>query len=282
MTLSQAIVAARAGRLPRLTPDHMSGSRHPGFYGEPSFWKGGGIARQREHAVNGRYPDGSGTAHSAARLICVEHRTASDFAIVVVGASYGGVEAMERLFADLPAQVPAAILCVLHVGPYPSQLPSILNRHSFLHAHFAREGELIRRGEIYVAPPDHHLLVRRGHLRLSRGPRVNWSRPAIDALFASAAKTYGSSVIGVLLTGRLNDGTAGLYEVKRHGGMTIVQDPSDAMCPGMPASALKHVTVDHCVPLAAMPRILFQVCKDVAARAEEAWRATATGGPSHA
>jgi two-component system, chemotaxis family, protein-glutamate methylesterase/glutaminase len=212
----------------------------------------------------------------------VEQRTASNFAIVVVGASYGGVEAMERLFADLPAQIPAAILCVLHVGPYPSQLPSILNRHSFLHAHFARQSELIRRGEIYVAPPDHHLLVRRGHLRLSRGPRVNWSRPAIDALFASAAKTYGSSVIGVLLTGRLNDGTAGLYEVKRHGGMTIVQDPSDAMCPGMPASALKHVTVDHCVPLAAMPRILFQVCKDVAARAEEAWRATATGGPSHA
>jgi two-component system chemotaxis response regulator CheB len=212
----------------------------------------------------------------------VEQRTASDFAIVVVGASYGGVEAMEKLFADLPAQIPAAILCVLHVGPYPSHFPEILNRCSLLPAHHARHGELIRQGEIYVAPPDHHLLVRRGHLTLSRGPRVNWSRPAIDPLFASAAKTYGSSVVGVLLTGRLNDGTAGLYEVKRRGGMTIVQDPSDATCPGMPASALKHVAVDHCVPLTAMPRILFQLCKDLAVRAKDAWRTTGTGGPSHA
>ena len=189
---------------------------------------------------------------------------------------------MEKLFADLPNQIPAAFLTVLHVGPYPSQLPSILNRHSFLHAHFAKHGELLRPGEIYVAPPDHHLLVRRSHVALSRGPRVNWSRPAIDPLFASAAKTYGSSVVGVLLTGRLNDGTAGLYEVKRHGGITIVQDPSDAMCPSMPASALKHVAVDHCVSIAAMPRILFQVCKDATARAHEVSRATGTGGPSHA
>jgi len=189
---------------------------------------------------------------------------------------------MEKLFADLPSQIPAAVLCVLHVGPYPSQLPSILNRHSFLHAHFARHGELIRPGEIYVAPPDHHLVVRRSHLALSRGPRVNWSRPAIDPLFASAAKAYGSKVIGVLLTGRLNDGTAGLYEVKRHGGITLVQDPSDATCPGMPASALKHVAVDHCATLEAMPRILFHVCKDVAARSEKVSRATGTGGPFHA
>jgi two-component system chemotaxis response regulator CheB len=212
----------------------------------------------------------------------VEQKTASGFAIVVVGASYGGVEAMEKLFVDLPSQTQAAILCVLHVGPYPSQLPSILNRYSFLHAHFAKQGELIRPGEIYVAPPDHHLLVRRSHIALSRGPRVNWTRPAIDPLFASAAKTYGPSVVGVLLTGRLNDGTAGLYEVKRHGGITIVQDPSDAMCPGMPSSALKRVTVDHCVAMADMPRILLQVCKDVAARSKELSRVTGAGGPSHA
>jgi two-component system chemotaxis response regulator CheB len=124
--------------------------------------------------------------------------------------------------------------------------------------------------------------VRPSHVRLSRGPRINWSRPAIDPLFASAAKTYGSRVIGVLLTGRLNDGTAGLYEVKRHGGITIVQDPSDAISPGMPASALKHVAVDHCVALAAMPRILCQVCKDVVAREKEISLATGTGGPFHA
>jgi two-component system chemotaxis response regulator CheB len=212
----------------------------------------------------------------------VEQRTPADFAIVVVGASYGGVEAMEKLFAELPGQIPAAFLAVLHVGPYPSQLPSILNHCSSLHAHSAKHGELIRPGEIYVAPPDHHLLVRRNHLTLSRGPRVNWSRPAIDPLFASAAKTYGSRVIGVVLTGRLDDGTAGLYEVKRHGGITVVQDPSDAISPSMPSSALKHVTVDHCVVLAKMPRILAQLCNHVAARSQEVSRATGTGGPFHA
>ena len=119
---------------------------------------------------------------------------------------------MEKLFADLPARIPAAFLTVLHVGPYPSELPHILNRRSFLPAHHARHGELIRAGEIYVAPPDHHLLVRRSHLVLSRGPRVNWARPAIDPLFRSAASAYGPDAIGVILTGRLNDGTAGLYE----------------------------------------------------------------------
>jgi two-component system, chemotaxis family, protein-glutamate methylesterase/glutaminase len=212
----------------------------------------------------------------------VEQRTASDFAVVVVGASYGGVEAMEKLFGALPSQIPAALLCVLHVGPYPSQLPTILNRHSFLPAHFARHGELIRPGEIYVAPPDHHLLLRRGHVALSRGPRVNWSRPAIDPMFASAAKIYRSSVIGVLLTGRLNDGTAGLYEIKRHGGITMVQDPGEAMRPDMPASALKHVAVDHCTPMADMPRILLQACNDVAARSKELSRVTGMGGLFHA
>lgn len=189
---------------------------------------------------------------------------------------------MERLFADLPAQIPAAVLTVLHVGPYPSQFPQILNRSSFLHAHHARHGEPIRAGEIYVAPPDHHLLVRRSHVVLSRGPRVNWARPAIDPLFRSAAKTYGAGVVGVVLTGRLNDGTAGLYEVKRHGGITIVQDPSDALSPAMPASALKHVEVDHCIPLAGMPRILFQVCKDIASRSNDLSGLAKTGGPSHA
>lgn len=212
-------------------------------------------------------------------LTRVEQRTARDFAIVVVGASYGGIEAMERLFTQLPAHIPAAILCVLHVGPYPSQLPEILNRHSALRAHHARQGELIRPGEIYVAPSDHHLLVRRSHVALSRGPRVNWSRPAIDPLFASAARTYGSNVIGVLLTGRLNDGTAGLYEIKRQGGITIVQDPDDAISRSMPASALKHVRVDHCVPMAEMPCILTQTCNDVVARSRQVARATATGGP---
>jgi two-component system chemotaxis response regulator CheB len=205
-----------------------------------------------------------------------------DFAIVVVGASYGGVEAMQKLFANLPSTIPAAIFTVLHIGPYPSQFPDLLSECSGLPARHARHGEPIRAGNIYVAPPDHHLLVRRSHMVLSRGPRVNWARPAIDPLFRSAAKTYGAEVVGIVLTGRLNDGTAGLYEVKRHGGTTIVQDPSDALCPAMPASALRHVEVDHCIPLASMPRILLQVCKDIASRSKDLSRVAETGGPSHA
>jgi two-component system, chemotaxis family, protein-glutamate methylesterase/glutaminase len=202
-----------------------------------------------------------------------------DFAVVVIGASYGGVEAMEQLFAEIPPHVPAAFLAVLHVGPHPSDFPRILNGRSLLPAHHARQGEVIRPGQIYVAPPDHHLLVRSRHLVLSRGPRVNWTRPAIDPLFRSAAQVYGPGVIGVVLTGRLNDGTAGLYEIGRRGGITIVQDPSDAVCPAMPASAFKHVAVDHCIPLASMPPLLVQVCKEVAARSQTSARMAETGGP---
>jgi two-component system, chemotaxis family, protein-glutamate methylesterase/glutaminase len=209
-------------------------------------------------------------------------RELGDFAVVVIGASYGGVEAMEQLFTEIPPHVPAAFLAVLHVGPHPSEFPHILNRHSLLPAHHARQGELIRAGQIYVAPPDHHLLVRRRHVVLSRGPRVNWTRPAVDPLFRSAAQAYGPGVIGVVLTGRLNDGTAGLYEIKRRGGITIVQDPSDAISPAMPSSALQHVEVDHCVPLASMPGILVQACKEVAACLKMPARLAETGGPPHA
>ena len=204
------------------------------------------------------------------------------FAVVVVGASYGGVEAMQKLFADLPATIPAAIFAVLHVGPHDSQFPELLNNASALPAHHARHGELILPGKIYVAPPDHHLLVRRQHMTLSRGPRENWTRPAIDPLFRSAAKAYGAAAAGVILTGRLNDGTAGLFEIKRKGGITIVQDPSDALCPAMPSSALKHVAVDHCVGLADMSRILFDVSKEIASSSRESLQAAATGGRFHA
>lgn len=189
---------------------------------------------------------------------------------------------MEKLFADLPADIPAAILAVLHIGPHASQFPQILNRSASLPAHHAWHSEPVRAGKIYVAPPNHHLLVRRNYLVLSRGPRVNWARPAVDPLFGSAAKTYGSAVVGIVLTGRLNDGTAGLYEIKRHGGITIVQDPGDALCSAMPASALKHVAVDHCIPLADMPRILFEVCTEIASHPAEVLRVEEAGGPSHA
>jgi two-component system chemotaxis response regulator CheB len=204
------------------------------------------------------------------------------FAVVVVGASCGGVEAMQRLFSGLPATIPAAIFVVLHVGPHASQFPDLLNNCSALPACHARNGEPIRPGTIYVAPPDHHLLIRRHHMMLSRGPRENWARPAIDPLFRTAARTYGPAVAGVILTGRLNDGTAGLFEINRRGGITIVQDPGEALCPAMPSSALKHVAVDHCIGLAEMPRVLFQVAKEITSRLQESSRAAETGGPFHA
>lgn len=145
---------------------------------------------------------------------------------------------------------------VLHIGAHKSELPWLLNQTGPLRACHPANGDPIQAGRIYVAPPDHHLLIERGHVRLTRGPRENWARPAIDPLFRSAAQAYGPSVTGVVLTGELNDGTAGLFEVKQHGGATVVQDPDDAEDPSMPRSALRHVAVDHCLPLRDIPALL--------------------------
>lgn len=177
-------------------------------------------------------------------------------AIVVIGASAGGVDAIRSLAASLPADFAAAVFVVLHIGAHKSELPWLLNQLGPLPACHPREGDLIHAGHVYVAPPDHHLLVEPGHMRLTRGPRENWARPAVDPLFRSAARAYGPAVTGIILTGGLNDGTAGLYEVKERGGTTIVQDPDDAASPSMPRSALKHVVVDHCLPLAEIPALL--------------------------
>lgn len=184
------------------------------------------------------------------------------FRIVVIGASAGGVDALRRLVAELPADFPAAVFAVLHVGTHRSELPWLLNQDSRLHAEHARDGAAIRPGRVYVAPPDRHLLVDRGRMRLTRGPKENCARPAVDPLFRSAAEAYGPDVIGVVLTGGLNDGTAGLYEVARRGGATVVQDPEDAKAPSMPASALRHVAVQHRLPLAKIT-----ACLDALARA---------------
>lgn len=176
--------------------------------------------------------------------------------IVVIGASAGGVDAICSLAAALPADFPAAVFVVLHIGAHKSQLPWLLNQAGSLPACHPADGDLVRPGHIYVAPPDHHLVVERGHVRLTRGPRENWARPAVDPLFRSAARAYGADVIGVILTGGLNDGTAGLLEIAQRGGTTVVQDPDDAADPGMPRSALRHVTVNHCLPLQDIPALL--------------------------
>ncbi|TWA75659.1 two-component system chemotaxis response regulator CheB [Azospirillum brasilense] len=183
-----------------------------------------------------------------------------DNALIVVGASAGGLEALEALVGGLPGGLRAAVCVVLHIGDRPSAAPSILDRAGPLPASHATDREALRCGRIYVAPPGCHLVVElSGRLCLSRGPRENGTRPAVDPLFRSAARACGPAVIGVVLSGALNDGTAGLAEIKRRGGVAVVQDPADAWYPGMPRSALDHLAVDHCVPAAAMGALLVRL-----------------------
>lgn len=185
-------------------------------------------------------------------------------AVIVIGASEGGVSALRAVLAALPEDLPAAVLVVLHIGAHESELPTIFNRDPGLRASHARNGEPLCANRVYVAPPDHHMIVSDGAIRLTKGPRENFARPSIDPLFRSVAEEYGPAAIGVILTGGLSDGVAGLYEIAQRGGVTIVQDPAEATNPSMPASALRYVAVDHCAPLAAIPRLLERA---VAARA---------------
>lgn len=180
--------------------------------------------------------------------------------IIVVGASAGGVEVVTKLVEGLPPDLSAAVFIVLHIPPFArSVLPDILARSGRLPVEHPRSGEEIRRGHIYVAPPDRHLIVEKNHILLSAGPRENRVRPAIDVLFRSAAFACGNRVIGVVLSGTLSDGTAGLYEIKRHGGITIVQDPDDALFPDMPKSALDQVPIDYTLPASELAATLSEL-----------------------
>ena len=177
--------------------------------------------------------------------------------IVVIGASAGGIETLRALVAGLPADFSAPIAIVVHTSPQsPGILHEILSRSGPLTAVNPRNQDRLDPGRIYVAPPDSHLLIEPAHVRLSKGPRENRFRPAIDPLFRSAAQVYGPGAIAVVLTGNLDDGTAGLWAVKQLGGVTIVQDPVDALFPSMPESALRHVDVDHVVRIAELPALL--------------------------
>lgn len=166
--------------------------------------------------------------------------------LIVIGASAGGIEALKSLVAGLPAALPAALLVVVHTSPQsPQLLAHILAQAGPLPAAYAVEGTVIEPGQIYVAPPDHHLLVEQGQLRVTHGPKENRFRPAIDPLFRSAAYSYGPRVIGIILSGMLDDGTVGLWAIKNRGGVTLVQEPSEALYASMPQSALRHVAVDY-------------------------------------
>jgi two-component system chemotaxis response regulator CheB len=180
--------------------------------------------------------------------------------IIVIGASAGGVEALQRFVALLPPGLAAALFVVMHIPALrPSALPKILSRSGPLPAFHARHNMVIKQGQIYVAPPDHHLILEQGHVCLGTGPKEHHLRPAADVLFRSAANVYGLQVVGMVLTGMGGDGTAGLLAVKQCGGITIVQDPNEAAWPLMPQSALKHVEVDYTVPLSSMASLLIRL-----------------------
>jgi two-component system chemotaxis response regulator CheB len=194
--------------------------------------------------------------------------------IVVVGTSAGGVEALKGLASALPPDLDAAVFVVLHIGKGmngQSYLPEILSKAGPLPAVKPKDGESIQKRKIYVAPPDCHLLLEQGHIRLSSGPKENRTRPAINPLFRSAARAYGGRVTGVIMTGLLDDGVAGLAEIKRTGGVAIVEDPATAMFSDMPLNALKSVEVDHVADLLAIGGLVatFASSDGIAIRREE-------------
>jgi len=188
---------------------------------------------------------------------------AKQFRPVVVGASLGGVQALVNLIGQFPADLPAPVLVVLHTSAEgPGLLPEILRRAGKLPAAHAVNGQTLAAANIYVAPPDYHLLVEDHRLRLTRDPKVNRSRPAVDVLFESAAETFGARIIGVLLTGSLSDGAVGLERIKQRGGVTIVQDPNEAYCAEMPLNALRKVAIDFVLPLAKISSLVNRLTRE--------------------
>lgn len=183
--------------------------------------------------------------------------------IFVVGASLSGIDALCELVSKLPPGFPAPIFVAQHVAPHsPGMLPYLLSKAGPLPAIHPKNASLFEAGRIYVAPPDRHMLVQKGYIRLSHGPRENLARPAIDPLFRSAAASYGPAVVGVVLTGQLNDGTSGLLAIKDRGGFTIVQEPGEATARSMPLSAMRHMKVDKVCTLDEMARVFIELAND--------------------
>lgn len=189
--------------------------------------------------------------------------------IIVIGASAGGFEALKKLVAGLP-KLQASLFIVWHMSPdIRGVLPQVLNRVGKINAAHAYDNEPIAPNRIYVAPPDRHLLIEEGRLRVTRGPKENRFRPAVDPLFRSAAYTYGKRVIGVILSGALDDGTAGLWTIKHRGGIAIVQNPLDAEVPSMPENAIREVEIDYCVPVSEMSDLLVRLSKEAVTESSE-------------
>jgi two-component system, chemotaxis family, protein-glutamate methylesterase/glutaminase len=173
------------------------------------------------------------------------HSSAANRDIVVIGASAGGVSALQALVKGLPKDFKGSLFVVLHIPAHSeTQLPAILKRAGVLNAVLAKNGDYIVPGTIYIAPNDHHLLLEEGRVVVVKGPKENRFRPSIDALFRSAAYVYGPRVIGIILSGMLNDGASGLYTIKRQGGVVIIQDPQDAVLPQLPKNVMDFVEAD--------------------------------------
>jgi two-component system, chemotaxis family, protein-glutamate methylesterase/glutaminase len=182
--------------------------------------------------------------------------------VIAIGASAGGVEAITAVVAALPRDLRASVLVVLHLARGRSVFPEILTRAGRLPAFHPKDGDLLSYGRIYVAPPDHHLTVEGDHVRVLRTAIENGLRPAVDPLFRSAARVYGPRVVGIVLTGSLDDGTSGLAAVKAMGGVTIVQDPDEAFAPSMPRSAMDFVNVDHILPVREIAPLLVNLTRE--------------------
>lgn len=184
--------------------------------------------------------------------------------IIVIGSSAGGIDALVQLATALPPDLGAALFVVQHIAAEArSLLPEILSNVGPLPASHPTDGAPIERGCIYVAPPDHHMLVENGHIHVMRGQKENSFRPAIDATFRTAARAYGPRVVGVILTGMLDDGTAGLLAVKRRGGVALVQEPAEAAFPSMPTSAIRYVNVDAVLSVAEIPPMLVYLVNEL-------------------
>jgi two-component system chemotaxis response regulator CheB len=184
--------------------------------------------------------------------------------IIVIGTSAGGLEALDRLIGQLPTDLPAAIFIVQHMAPDNTgeALLQRLGKYKAFDCKLAKDRQAFETGRIYIAPPDFHLLVKKTTMLVTKGARENRSRPGIDPLFRSAAVAHGPQVIGIVLTGMLDDGTAGLIAIKKCGGVTVVQDPQEAAYPEMPQSALNNLDVDHCLPAAEMGRLLGKLVRE--------------------
>jgi two-component system, chemotaxis family, protein-glutamate methylesterase/glutaminase len=184
------------------------------------------------------------------------------FPIVVIGASAGGFKPLTEITGSLEEDFPAPVLAVIHLSSESKNfLPTILNRKAKLEAVLAETDEQIKPGCIYIGRADFHLVVDDGRISLFRGPKENGHRPSIDSLFRSAARNYGPRAIGVILSGALDDGVAGLISIKKNGGTVIVQDPDEAAFPDMPRNALKYVKADYCVPSSEIAQLLMKTTK---------------------